>query len=47
MVISVIYFIWQVSEVKSWLADESVWAHFESLELDVVCLIQMKLKNKK
>ncbi|RZB64213.1 Sister chromatid cohesion protein PDS5-like B isoform B [Glycine soja] len=30
------HFILQVSEVKSWLVDESVLAHFKSLELEMV-----------
>lgn len=30
----------QVTEVKSWLADENALAHFESLELDMVCEMQ-------
>jgi len=34
------FFIWQASEVKAWLADESVLAQFESVELESVSLMQ-------
>lgn len=29
-------FLWQVTQDKTWFADESVLAHFESLELEMV-----------
>ena len=36
----------QVSETKTWLVDESVLAHFESLELEMVCMIlRVKLRS--
>lgn len=41
MLINVVYFIWQASEVKTWLADESVLTHYESLEREMVCLMQI------
>jgi len=31
---------WQVTEVKTWLADEDALTHFESLELEMVCEMQ-------
>jgi hypothetical protein len=35
-------FIWQVSEVKSWVVDDTTLTHLESLELEMVCLMQLK-----
>jgi hypothetical protein len=40
MLLNAVYFIWQTSEVKTWLADESVLAHFESVEIETVSLMQ-------
>ena len=40
MLINATEFILQVSEVKTWLADESVLTHFESLKLEVVRVMQ-------
>jgi len=34
--------IWQVSEVKSWVVDDISLAYFESLELEMVCFMQLK-----
>jgi len=40
MLLNAVYFIWQASEVKTWLADESVLAQFELVELESVSSMQ-------